>query len=47
MEKRVEDSLKKIDVEASSMQREIEKSHIRKLQVFICLQSYKYCLLVN
>jgi len=33
MEARVQDSLKRIDVEASNLQRELEKSHIRKLQV--------------
>ena len=33
MDTKVEESLKRIDVEASKMQRDLEKSYLRKLQV--------------
>ena len=41
MEKRVEDSLKRIDAEASKMQRELEKTYLRKIQVclFYCVRA--------
>ena len=32
----VENSLKKIDVEASKMQRDLERDYVRKLQVSMC-----------
>uniref|UniRef100_H2YH95 Protein FAM136A n=1 Tax=Ciona savignyi TaxID=51511 RepID=H2YH95_CIOSA len=32
MEQRVQESLKRIDISASEMQRELEKNHVRKIQ---------------
>lgn len=40
MEQRVQNSLNKIDEAASSMQRDLEKHHIRKLQVYIYITFY-------
>jgi len=36
MEQRVQNSLKEIDDAASKMQRDLERHHIRRLQVLTC-----------